>query len=151
MPKLMNLSFLIGTSILNIALLVQGACDSQAHARCTAAPSSDIELPPGVHLFQSSVGRSVMRSAKAMGLHMYDFEEDSERVSPAKPVVSPSREDHAFYLGICVDMLVCLIIVEGWRRFRRATKAKRNVAPSKTQKELPGGSKNAHLEAKVRV
>jgi len=86
-----------------------------------------------------------------MGLHMYDFEEESERVSPAKAVASPSREDHAFYLGICVDMLVCLIIVEGWRRFRR-TRARRSVAPSKTPQVSPGNVGNTDdLEARTLV
>jgi hypothetical protein len=150
MPKFMNLSLMLGTMALDIALLVQGACDGQANARCTATPNSDIELPPGVHLFQSSVGRSVMRSDNAMGLHMYDLEESLQSKS-VKPAASHSKDDHAFYLGICVDMLVCLIIVEGWRRFRRATKAKRNVAPSTTQKEPPGGSQRDRLEDKVRV
>lgn len=86
-----------------------------------------------------------------MGLHMYDLEE-SLHGSPTKPAVSRSGDDHAFYLGICVDILVCLIIIEGWRRFRRAIKAKRVVAPSKTQKELPGGgAKSDNLEAKELV
>jgi len=150
MPKFMNMCLVLGTVVLDIASSVQGACDSQAHARCTAAPSSDIELPPGVHLFQSSVGRSVMRSAKAMGLHMYDLEE-SEHVSPTKPLPSPSSDDYALYLGICIDMLVCLIIVEGWRRFRRM-RTKRSVAPTKTPNKSPDIDASADdLEAKTLV
>merc|ERR1740138_324364 len=90
-----------------------------------------------------------MRSDSAMGLDMYDLEESLHR-NPAKSVAS--RDDHAFYLGICVDILVCLIIVEGWRRFRRATKAKRAVAPSTTEKEPPGDeAKSDHVEGKVFV
>eukprot|EP00746_Dinoflagellata_sp_MGD_P161742 gnl/MRDRNA2_/MRDRNA2_88998_c0_seq1.p1 gnl/MRDRNA2_/MRDRNA2_88998_c0~~gnl/MRDRNA2_/MRDRNA2_88998_c0_seq1.p1 ORF type:complete len:349 (+),score=84.28 gnl/MRDRNA2_/MRDRNA2_88998_c0_seq1:78-1124(+) len=151
MPKSMNLCSLTGTIILNILSLVQGACDSQANERCTATPSSDIDLPPGVHLFQSSVGRSVMRSDNAMGLHMYDLE-DSLHLKPVKSAESHSGDDHAFYLGICVDMLVCLVIIEGWRRFRRAIKAKKAVAPSKTPREPPGnGGKSNHLEANALV
>jgi len=135
MSKFMDLCLVLGTIILNIASLVQGACDAQAQAKCTASPSSDIELPPGVpNLFQSSVGRSVMRSDSAMGLHMYDLEESLHR-SPAKSVAS--RDDYTFYLGICVDILVCLLIIEGWRRFQR-TRRKRSVAPTKTPKVAIG-------------
>lgn len=90
-----------------------------------------------------------MRSDNAMGLHMYDLEESLHSKS-AKPAASHSKDDHAFYLGICVDMLVCLLIIEGWRRFRRMMKTTR-VAPSKTQKEPTGGSKSDPLEAKVHV
>merc|ERR1719265_175146 len=86
-----------------------------------------------------------------MGLHMYDLE-DSLHAKPAKPAELHSGDDHAFYLGICVDMLVCLVIIEGWRRFRRAIKAKKAVAPAKTPREPPGsGAKGNHLEAKALV
>merc|ERR1719379_2433541 len=75
-----------------------------------------------------------MRSDSAMGLHMYDLEESLHR-SPAKSVAS--RDDYTFYLGICVDILVCLLIIEGWRRFQR-TRRKRSVAPTKTPKVATG-------------
>jgi hypothetical protein len=135
----METYLVLGTIILDIASLVQGACDGQATAKCTAAPSSDIDVPPGVHLFQSSVGRSVMRSDSALGLQLDDLE-DSLLRTPVKPVAS--SDDRAFYLGVCVDILVCLIIVpilvEGSRRFRRPfSKSKPSLASSKTQKEVP--------------
>lgn len=118
--------------VLGAITLVQGACDSQAKVKCSTTPSSDVELPPGVHLFQSSVGRSVMRTDNAMGLLMDDLEESLHRhPGGVKPLAS--RVDHAFYLGMCLDMLICLIIIEGWRRFRKS-KRQQSVAPSKTGK-----------------
>jgi hypothetical protein len=97
-----------------------------------AAPS---QSEPGSSLFQHGTGRSFVVTARAgatsksqmseptSSLLLGDSEEDYEDelitgVAKKKATSSIiSSDDPAFYLGVCLDVLVFLIIVDGVRRY----------------------------------
>jgi len=118
-------------------------CSAGASAKCdgatcktmpAAAPS---QSEPGSSLFQHGTGRSFVVTARAgassksqmseprSSLLLGDSDEDDEdgfitgmASKKATPTSAPADvNDPAFYLGVCLDILVFLIIVDGVRRY----------------------------------
>jgi hypothetical protein len=97
-----------------------------------AAPS---QSEPGSSLFQHGTGRSFVVTARAgassksqmsepmssllLGDSEEDFEDELVTGVPKKrtALTSTLSDDSAFYLGVCLDVLVFLIIIDGVRRY----------------------------------
>jgi len=141
-------------------------CSAKASAKCNddgvncktvpaAAPS---ESEPGALLFQHGTGRSFVVTARAgassksqmseprssLLLGDSDAEDDEDSLitgMTVKKTASASASDvndPAFYLGVCLDILVFLIIMDGVRRYCGTSK---ETAPPESQSSTGGLSR----------